>query len=603
MDQRKIDSLSDTIDKPVKELTKITLDSKKEEELFKLKKDSLYEKINDIGEKLKKEDTLVHFIMRQKLILNILRRKSISGKSRIAFFIQIKIFGTLFMIFHYISIFILIGFMKTLKDELFNYIKYALFEKEIKLDFYENYNKTYFQIPEISFFYLSSLFSGYCLNLLTFVGCEIIISLINVLNIYIGMKSIEFHTGEELNTKYSFNKFLFIFVIFLIFYLGTGIIISYPNEILKKYYELYDVKKNDKEKYNNNGYIFSYIFSILSSSILTLILNNYLVINKTRESFYGNIIFIYIISTILSLVCYLFLPSIKEDENIEKEVVSFHFLGYLFYSEKFKNKKEQIYIVYKIKGICSWIFHLICKVMYIGLVSIIIFLEINNIGFKSLMSEFSDNYEANENKKFIIYIISYSSQIVYYILNIILGYLAYKKFYSNTDQNSESDMILNGILAVFFIANIYSTIISILFYYDILSNNIQYYSITSIQSSEYIKTAILLIFELQSLTYDELGFELISPNGIISIYLMCYDIFPLILDIFNIKLKILILIQYIFGIALFIFLSIGFLCFHWYKFEDGEYAEEDKEIDYKKESESNNLLNNSDNLILNDIDE
>ena len=604
------------VEKSVQVLSKITLEDEKEKLLFSLKKESLYEKINDIGEKLKKEDNLFNFIIREKLISKVLKSQTISYKNKIILFIQIKIFGTLFMIFHYLSIFILIGFMNALKDELYNSLKFVLFEKEIELDFYENYNKTYFQIPEISFFYLSSFFSGYLLNLLGFFWCNFIILLLNVLDIYIGTKSIDFHTREDLNTRYSLNKFLFIFFNFLLIYLGTGIIISYPDEFLIKCYSLYDenkkenyskkdddVTKQKSSNYGYNGYIFSYIFSIISSSILTLILNNYLVINKSRGIFYRNIILIYIISTILSLFCYLLLPSIKEEDKSEKELVSFHFCGYVFYSEKFKynNKKEHICIVYKTKGICSWFFHLICNVMYIGLVSIIIFLEINNIGFKSSMSEFCDNYKTNEHKKFTIYIISYSSLTMFYILNIILGYLTHKIFFSNTKEG-ESNILLNGMLFVLFIANIYSTIISILFYYNILSNNIQYYSIISIQSSEYMKTVILLIFDLIPMTYDELGFELISPNAIISIYLLCYDVISFVIGLFNIKLKILILIQYIFGIILFVFLLIGTFCCGGCSLLYKENNNERKinTIDYEKNSEE--YTSNSNQIILNDID-
>ena len=153
--EKKYELVSGDIDKAVQGLSQIVFEDEKEKELFSSKKVSLYSKIKDIGEKLGKEDNLFNFVMKQKIFSNILKQKSRSNKNRIILFIQIKIFGTLFMIFHYISIFILIGFMKVLKDELFNYLKYALFEKEIELDFYENYNKTYFQIPEISFFYLT----------------------------------------------------------------------------------------------------------------------------------------------------------------------------------------------------------------------------------------------------------------------------------------------------------------------------------------------------------------------------------------------------------------------------------------------------------------
>ena len=254
--------------------------------------------------------------------------------------------------------------MQVLKDELYYSIKLYLFNKEKALDFYENYNKIYMEIPEFSFFYLSSLFSESILQSLGFFPCNCIILGINALNIIIGTKNIRFHTGNELNETYSFSQFLFILFNFIILYITTGIIISYPNEILTECFDLYDsaiksmerkvsnnldsslvsIKNelndngNSEIEHNNNGYILSYLFSIIGSSITIIILNNCFVINKNEDSFYYNIVLIYIIFGVLSLLTYwIFLPSIDESNSYENsnEVKSFQFCGYLCYSEKF----------------------------------------------------------------------------------------------------------------------------------------------------------------------------------------------------------------------------------------------------------------------------
>jgi hypothetical protein len=273
-------------------------------ELLNSKKDSFYKMINDTGKDIGEEENFSDFLLKKKLeILFGKKRTTLLGTNRVKLFIKIKIFGTLFVTFHFIAIFMLIGLMQVLKDELFNSIKLYLFKKEKTLDFYDNYNKLYMQIPEFSFFYLSSLFSESLLNYLGFFKCNVIILIINVLNIFIGIKNIRFHIGEELNETYSFNQFLFILFNFIILYIGTGIIIEYPNEKLIECFDLYDsfVKtmerninnnidsslvsiknelnndENSESEHNNNGLIFSYIFSIIVSSISIIILNKYFI--------------------------------------------------------------------------------------------------------------------------------------------------------------------------------------------------------------------------------------------------------------------------------------------------------------------------------------
>ena len=337
----------------------------KQKELINSKKDSFNKMLKEIEKDIDKEENFSDFLLKKKLEKLLgQKRNKLLNTSRIKLFIKIKIFGTLFVTFHFITIFVLIGFMQVLKDELYYSIKLYLFNKEKALDFYENYNKIYMEIPEFSFFYLSSLFSESILQSLGFFPCNCIILGINALNIIIGTKNIRFHTGNELNETYSFSQFLFILFNFIILYITTGIIISYPNEILTECFDLYDsaiksmerkvsnnldsslvsIKNelndngNSEIEHNNNGYIFSYLFSIIGSSITIIILNNCFVINKNEDSFYYNIVLIYIIFGVLSLLTYwIFLPSIDESNSYENsnEVKSFQFCGYLCYSEKF----------------------------------------------------------------------------------------------------------------------------------------------------------------------------------------------------------------------------------------------------------------------------
>lgn len=560
----------------------------KQKELINSKKDSFNKMLKEIEKDIDKEENFSDFLLKKKLEKLLGQKRNILlNTSRIKLFIKIKILGTLFVTFHFITIFVLIGFMQVLKDELYYSIKLYLFNKEKALDFYENYNKIYMEIPEFSFFYLSSLFSESILQSLGFFPCNCIILGINALNIIIGTKNIRFHTGNELNETYSFSQFLFILFNFIILYITTGIIISYPNEILTECFDLYDsaiksmerkvsnnldsslvsIKNelndngNSEIEHNNNGYIFSYLFSIIGSSITIIILNNCFVINKNEDSFYYNIVLIYIIFGVLSLLTYwIFLPSIDESNSYENsnEVKSFQFCGYLCYSEKFNfenNKKDKICIMYKTKGFFSWICGFICNGRFFFWSLIIISLEICNIGFKSSISQFYDN---NQNTyKLIIYIISYVSIIFYYFLNVSIGFL-FKKKYSKNKQFDEFDSLYYGLYIVIYIGALYSIIISILVYFNILTDKAHYFTIISSQSSEYIK--MLILFIIDSTPNDELYLELISGNMLISFYLILYSVIPTLLDLFNIEVKILILIQFFCAIIVVIFLTIAIFC-------------------------------------------
>jgi hypothetical protein len=354
--------------------------------------------------------------------------------------------------------------------------------------------------------------------------------------------------------------------------------------------------ENSESEHNNNGLIFSYIFSIIVSSISIIILNKYFIINKKEDSFYLIIILIYIISTILSLISYwLFLPSFDESGNYENdnEVESFQFFGYLFYSAKFNldNKNDKICIIYKIKGFWSWLCGFIFKGRFIFLSLLIMSLEITNIGFKSSISEFYDN---NQNQyKLIIYIISYVSLIFYYFLNVLFGFL-YNKKYGKNKQIDEFDSLFYGLYIVIYLGSLYSAVISILVYFNILTDNAHYFAIISNQSSEYIK--MLILFIIDNTPNDELYLELISGNMLISFYLIIYSIIPTLLDLFNIKMKILLIIQFLCGVALIIALSIAIFCCNFLKLNAEQYQNLENFDPIKKK----NTISKIDTLLKND---
>lgn len=218
-------------------------------------------------------------------------------------------------------------------------------------------------------------------------------------------------------------------------------------------------------------------------------------------------------------------------------------------------------------------------------------LEITNIGFKSSISEFYDN---NQNQyKLIIYIISYVSLIFYYFLNILFGFL-YNKKYGKNKQIDEFDSLFYGLYIVIYLGSLYSAVISILVYFNILTDNAHYFAIISNQSSEYIK--MLILFIIDNTPNDELYLELISGNMLISFYLIIYSIIPTLLDLFNIKMKILLIIQFLCGVALIIALSIAIFCCNFLKLNAEQYQNLENFDPIKKK----NTISKIDTLLKND---
>lgn len=155
-------------------------------------------------------------------------------------------------------------------------------------------------------------------------------------------------------------------------------------------------------------------------------------------------------------------------------------------------------------------------------------------------------------------------------------------------------MLFYGLYIVIYLGSLYSAVISILVYFNVLTDNAHYFAIISNQSSEYIK--MLILFIIDNTPNDELYLELISGNMLISFYLIIYSIIPTLLDLFGVKMKILLIIQFFCGVVLVIVLSIAIFCCNFLKLNAEQYQNLENFDPLKKQ----NTISKIDTLLEND---
>ena len=103
----------------------------------------------------------------------------------------------------------------------------------------------------------------------------------------------------------------------------------------------------------------------------------------------------------------------------------------------------------------------------------------------------------------------------------------------------------------------FSSVISVLIYYDILIDDLKnYFVVVSHKSTEYREIVCLQYFSLYFKFYNP-ALELLSNSSILTLYLILWKGFEIIIiDIINVTEKILLLFKFIFGILLTIILFV-----------------------------------------------
>lgn len=585
----------------------------KEENLAYQKKVQLEESLDNINSRLRDEESIGNFI-----INNIDDDSDSSGTIKesvntfYSFFI-IKIVGTIFLTLYFVGILEIIGLMNTVKKEISDSFNLILKDKQRETDFYQNYINENLKMPSFDLFFISAIFSS-LFNSFIFPYTVFIIGLTNFVITFFGLGYFKFRTGESLNEKYNLGEIIYIIIMYLLMYLSLGIIALLPFDLLQKGYIIYDKEKKHLETPNKNGYFFVYLFSMEVSSIIKIIFDRKYVFDRASsiiESkdndkdpiyFFLNILIIYAISMVSSLIFYvIYICIFKKKEESETKKKAIHFLGYIIYIEETSNSlidwgvainkcgnclglgccnccfccytdideareaTKKICVIFKMKGILSSLFDLIAGPYMIIIVIMIYIIELINIGFSPELERYLSS-NINEKEILAINIISLSSIVILYALNILFGFLIMSSdFFENvTDivdivvsiQKSEIMFLSFGLFFFILVAFLINTIISGLFLFKVNKDIIYYFIPFSVSIGEYANICFIYLSDIRK--YD---IEVIKGSFSISFYKAIYNIiYKLLSLLFDFKNDNLITFQFIFsciisGISLILILS------------------------------------------------
>ena len=580
-------------------------ENKTEKDLMPKKKGKKYKDINDfisknVDNKMKTNE---------KINVNI---------SMFYSWINIKIIGTIFMTLYFIGILEIIGLLNTLGKEIKDSLLFKLDEEKNKREtnFYQNYISENLSAPSFNMFFLSSIFSDTLINLLTFPGTILLLFVIVSCIIYFGVGNFIFLTGDSLNAGYSFEKIMVLILMYIGIYIFIGAIALVHHDIINKGYYLFDKQYLNKTDGVKNGYIFAYLFSMVLSSIIKMILDENFVVyniklilkdkqntNNSNMSYYVIIIIIYLSSTISSLIFYfiynrIFVKTKEHGDDNSHEVIKV--FGYFIYCQteggickncvdcqklvkkcsrclgfyncecclccyccctdydEAEDGQKQLCIIYKLKGICSWIGDLLTGLDIIIFVLIIYGFELINIGFNPALTEFLDRKEKEEEieaieKREILAInaISFASRLLFYFLNLSYGFLhfkldkKFKKYYgmdpSERLAKTEFNLIYESITFFAIILIILNSIISGVFAFQETNDTIYYFIPISISVCEY--AYIILIYYSKGSDFNP---DLIKRSFAISFYKMIFAVIKFFIDQFKFDIKNLVIFQFIF---------------------------------------------------------
>ena len=368
-------------------------------------------------------------------------------------------------------------------------------------------------------------------------------------------------------------------------------------------------------KMNINGFLIFYLASMSFSSICVIILNRIFMIDYSEKNKISwKFILMFSTPMIFALIFYKIYSIVFGDENTKnnKQIKTIKFGGYIIYQEKVLSdenccvsccsdcieclqkldygcccqlcgcsylcksifgckcscsnnvrkqipssdyQKENICIIYKVNGICSWVVNTLTNPRVLIFVPILYIFNALNIGFDY---DISQDIEEHKNKAIISYIISLSSRIIFYVINYLGGLFLIKKLYFYNDN--EFYTIINGFILIIFFESIFSAIISILIYSNLINGDLKDFLMTvSLESKEYIEIVCLDYFSL----YFEINLsfgDFLSNSSILTFYLIIWKFFELMIEILNFKNAYLLIFQFSFGIILSFAIIIFTIC-------------------------------------------
>ena len=440
----------------------------------------------------------------------------------------------------------------------------------------------------------------------------------------LGLDSFDFHSGDNLNEKYSFKENLTLITIYVLIYSFIGNIALIPHDIIQKGYILFDLQYiSDKKEPKKNGYIFAYLFSMVISAFIKIILDRKFVFdevklrieNKTGNSFFSYtiiIILIYFCSMFSSLVFYWIYTSIftkikKNKNNTSHKAIKI--LGYLIYWEttngccvhcidcqkaikkcshclgfhececccccyyccedydEAEYGQKQLCIIYKLKGLCSWAFDILAGIDMFKIVIIIYSFELINLGFKPELANYLDT-KCNENQILILNIISFVSLLFFYFLNLVIGIFHVR--YSNLGiesiklmEDSFGYIIQKSEYNYIFQPITIFALITIIF--NVIISALFYYKTSKDLIYYFIPFSISIseyvnIILIYLAQGDQINVNIIKKSFAISIYKIIFSIIKYFIDISNPDNLSLIFFQFIIGCIFFFILFFTILC-------------------------------------------
>ena len=284
-------------------------------------------------------------------------------KNKCLIWFNMKIIGIIFMTLYIIGLYIFIGFMNSVMEEI--KASATLYLSNTTRNENERFNDNYNQInqepQEFELYFLTSNLSGKLLDCLTIYGLTIIDLIINAA-IFFGIYNFEFHIlPENINTNYNIWQFLYLVLMYILLYLSIGLISSLPHSIFTSAFDQYEKWKEERQ--NNqlhqnaqdnqekpakkyNGYWLGYFISILFSMGLKYILNQFIIVQKHGiiKKFYGFLIACHWVPILLSLVVYYGFSKIFNEKIVKQKAKKNHqvadFLDIFIIQKKSQMKKK-----------------------------------------------------------------------------------------------------------------------------------------------------------------------------------------------------------------------------------------------------------------------
>ncbi len=232
------------------------------------------------------------------------------------------------------------------------------------------------------------------------------------------------------------------------------------------------------------------------------------------------------------------------------------------------NKIDAICICYRVTGRWNSIGNILTINNLLPLVLILYIILITNIGFEDRIW---NNLKKNNNNDYFMNCIILATILGYYFINIVGGKVIIQLFSilikvnNKTFRNSllfcpgEYKDIFFGYITYIMMQTLCSIILSVIIYFD--SKKIHHFVLSiALGSVEYIKINILEVISFfYEINYK--NYEFFSYSTIFSFYLLIWNLFLFILDLFSVENNTLILVQFICGIIiatliLYIFVSL-----------------------------------------------